>query len=250
MTATPMRLLSSVAIFVVVAMLPQPGHADSAPVIEVGKFSSATEGTGLPNGWRPLTFSKIPRHTRYEMVKDNDSTVVRATSEAAASGLVHEVKVDLKDYPILQWRWKVDRIIRNSDVHTKQGDDYAARIYVTFEYDPHAVSFAKKVKYKLGQLLFGEIPIAAINYVWENRATKGTIVPSPYTDFSRMIVLENAETPVGQWGMEERNVYEDYQKAFGEKPPRVNSIAVMTDTDNTGETAVAYYGDIAFKRAP
>ncbi|MEW6324752.1 MAG: DUF3047 domain-containing protein, partial [Nitrospirota bacterium] len=217
-----MHRLASIAVFVLLAMTPRPGHADSASVIEVGTFSSAPEGAEPPNGWRPLTFPKIPRHTRYELIKEGDAAVVRAVSEAAASGLVHEVRVDLKDYPILQWRWKVEQVNRKSDVHTKQGDDYAARIYVTFEYDPDAVSLAGKAKYRLGRLLFGEIPIAAINYVWENSTPKNTIVPSPYTDFSRMIVIENAGSPAGQWIMEERNVYEDYKRAFGEEPPPVN----------------------------
>ena len=47
---------------------------------------------------------------------------------------------------------------------------------------------------------------------------------------------------------EERNVYDDYKRAFGEEPPIVNGVAIMTDTDDTGETATAYYGDIVFTR--
>ena len=240
-------MFSSVAITIVLAMMPQPGHADSAPGIEVGRFSSASEGIALPSGWRPLTFPKIPRHTRYELVKDGDTTVVQATSEAAASGLVHKVGIDLKEYPILQWRWKVLNVIAKGDVRSKSGDDYAARIYITFEYDPDKVDFSTKMKYKIGRLVFGEIPIAAINYIWENKIPQGTIVESAYTDRSKMIVVESGRDHVGQWIEEERNVYEDYKKAFGGEPPLVNGVAIMTDTDNTGETAVAYYGDIVFK---
>lgn len=242
-------LLTSVAIFVVLALMPLPGHADSASVIEVGKFSSAQEGTVLPNGWKPLTFPKIPRHTRYEVIKEGETTVVRAISEAAASGLVNAVRVDLREYPILQWRWKVLNVISKGDVRTRQGDDYAARIYITFEYNPDKADFSTKMKYKMGRLLFGDIPIAAINYIWENKTPRGTIVDSAYTDRSKMIVVENGADQVGQWIEEQRNVYDDYKKAFGEEPPVVNGVAIMTDTDNTGETAIAYYGDIAFKRA-
>jgi len=56
------------------------------------------------------------------------------------------------------------------------------------------------------------------------------------------------EARLNQWGNEERNVYEDYKKAFGEEPPMISGIAIMTDTDNTGESATAYYGDIVFKK--
>lgn len=39
---------------------------------------------------------------------------------------------------------------------------------------------------------------------------------------------------------------EDYRQAFGEDPPKVGAVAIMTDTDNTGEQAVAWYGAIRF----
>jgi len=56
------------------------------------------------------------------------------------------------------------------------------------------------------------------------------------------------EARLNQWLNEERNVYEDYKKAFGEESPMISGIAIMTDTDNTGESATAYYGDILFKK--
>jgi hypothetical protein len=76
----------------------------------------------------------------------------------------------------------------------------------------------------------------------------GTIVPNPYTDRVKMIVVESGEAKLHQWVNEERNIYEDYKKAFGEEPPMISGVAIMTDTDNTGETAIAYYGDILFKK--
>lgn len=230
-------------------IIPWLSHADSGTVLKVAQFSAAPEGTAVPSGWKPLTFSKIPRHTRYTVVREGDATVVKATSEAAASGLTHEVKIDLKEYPILRWRWKVNNVITKSDVHTKEGDDYAARIYITFEYDPDKVGFLKKAKYKAGRLLLGDIPIAAINYIWESKVPKGTIVDNAYTDFVKMIVVESGNREVGRWKDEERNVYEDYKNAFGDEPPRVNGVAIMTDADNTGESVTAYYGDIAFMKA-
>jgi len=61
--------------------------------------------------------------------------------------------------------------------------------------------------------------------------------------------VESGRVLINQWVNEERNVYEDYRKAFGEEPPMVSGVAIMTDTDNTGESAIAYYGDIVFKKA-
>ena len=90
--------------------------------------------------------------------------------------------------------------------------------------------------------------LGAINYIWESKAPVGTIVPNPYTDRVKMFVVETGSAKVNQWANEERNVYEDYKKAFGEEPPMISGVAIMTDTDNTGESAIAYYGDIIFKK--
>ncbi len=64
-----------------------------------------------------------------------------------------------------------------------------------------------------------------------------------------MIVVESGPQKVGMWVVEERNIYEDYKRAFGEEPPTINGVAIMTDTDNTKEQATAYYGDIVFQRS-
>ncbi|MGE0642841.1 MAG: DUF3047 domain-containing protein [Nitrospira sp.] len=220
--------------------------AQGGPVLEVGKFSSSEPGLSLPEGWKPLTFKKIPKLTTYEVVKEGERVVVKATSEASASGLTKEVRIDPKEFPVVRWTWKVENLLKKSDATRKDGDDYPARLYITFEYDPDRVSFGKKLKYKAGQVLFGDIPIGAINYVWERQAPVGTIIDNAYTDFVKMVVVESGVQRLGMWVDEERNIYEDYKKAFGEEPPMINGVAIMSDTDNTKERAVAYYGDIVF----
>ncbi|TAL12397.1 MAG: DUF3047 domain-containing protein [Nitrospirae bacterium] len=227
------------------------GHADSPAVLEVGKFSAASEGHALPDGWKPLTFKKIDKQTVYSVVKDGETTAVKAVSEASASGLTRAIKIDLKEYPILQWRWKVANVLKKGDVTRKEGDDYPARIYITFEYDPKKAGFFEKAKYEAVKAWYGRYPPSgAINYIWESTAPKGTVAPNPFTGQVQMIVVESGAAGLNQWVSEERNVYEDYKKAFGEEPPMISGVAIMTDTDNTGEAATAYYGDIVFRKAP
>jgi hypothetical protein len=223
--------------------------AQSESVLEVGKFSASQVGQAIPDGWKPLTFKKIPKHTSYEMVKDGGVTIVKAVSEASASGLIKPVSIDPKAFPIVRWRWKIDNVLQRSNVAIKEGDDFPARLYITFEYDPDRVSFGKKLKFKAGQALFGDIPIAALNYIWESKTPVGTIVDNAYTDFAKMVVVESGAQKVGLWIDEERNIYEDYMKAFGEEPPMINGVAIMSDTDNTKEQATAYYGDIVFQKS-
>lgn len=244
------RLAGVILVWAVVLFcaVPYVGQAENAPVLEVGKFSAAAEGGALPDGWKPLTFKKVAKQTLYQLVRDGETLVVKATSEASASGLIKEVRIDPREYPIVRWRWRVDNLLKNSDVSRKDGDDYPARLYITFEYDPDKVSFSRKLKYKAGQAIFGDIPIGALNYIWETKTPVGTIVENAYTDFAQMIVVESGPQKIGTWVDEERNIYEDYKKAFGEEPPLINGVAIMSDTDNTKERVTAYYGDITFTK--
>jgi hypothetical protein len=140
-------------------------------------------GAALPEGWKPVPFKKIKRHTEYSLVRDEGNTVVKAVSNASASGLVREIRINPKEYPIVQWHWKVTNVLKKGGVHKKEGDDYPARIYITFEYDPGKLGFFEKAKYKAAKMLYGQNPpLAAINYIWESKAPVDTVVPNPFAD--------------------------------------------------------------------
>lgn len=246
MPRIPKRILCALVGLLILVL---SGNALCLDIIEAGRFSAATVDQGLPDGWKPLTFKKIEKHTTYTLVKDDDTVVVKAVSEASASGLTREIKINPREYPIVEWRWKIMNILKKGDVQRKEGDDYPARIYIAFEYEPDKLGFFKKAEFLIARLLYGEnLPLAAINYIWESKAPIGTMVPNPYTDRVMMFVVESSSAKLNQWVNEERNVYEDYKKAFGEEPPMISGVAIMTDTDNTGESATAYYGDIFFKK--
>lgn len=225
-------------------------QAESPSTLRVGAFSRAQAGGPYPDSWEPLTFHKIDEHTEYSLVEDDGTVVVKAVSRGSSSGLTREVNIDPKQYPIVEWRWKIENVLQKGDVTTKQGDDYPARLYITFAYDESKIDFLDQAQYELAKLLHGKYPpTGAITYIWESRSPVGTIVPNPYTDRVKMIVIESGADKAGQWVDESRNVYEDYRKAFGDDPPPISGVAVMTDTDNTQESAVAWYGDITFKKA-
>ena len=224
--------------------------AQSPVTLEVGKFSAAKAGGAFPDSWQPLTFEKIAKHTEYSLVNDNGTVAVKAVSRGSASGLVRAVDIDPIRYPVIEWRWKVENILKKGDVTRKDGDDYPARLYVTFKYDSSKVGFFERAKYEAIRMARGEYPpMGAITYIWESKSPVGTIVPNPYTEQVKMIVLQSGEEKVGRWVNESRNLVEDYRKAFGGNPPRISGVAVMTDTDNTRESAIAYFGDIVL-RAP
>ena len=212
------------------------------------RFSDMIPGEAV-TGWQPMTFEKIPVHTRYRLVADHGRTVLRADSQASASGLVNAVDIDPKAYPVLSWRWKVNRILDKGDVTKKSGDDYAARIYITFAEAPENRSLLERAKLAAIRMVYGQTPpSAALTYAWGNRVPVGSMYPNPYTSRVQMIAVDSGPAHVNQWRSVRRNIVEDFERAFGREPPRISGIAVMTDSDNTGESATAWYGDICFSR--
>jgi hypothetical protein len=233
-------LLMAAAIPVVVC------GSDKADILE--RFSKMDPGA-VVTGWTPMTFDKIEAHTRYTLVDDGGRTVLQADSQASASGLVRKVDADPKNYPMLAWEWKVNRVIAKGDVTRKSGDDYPARIYVTFAEDPEDLSFFQRTRLAAVRMVYGKTPPSAVlAYVWGNRAPVGTIHPNPYTDRVQMIVVESGPVHLNRWRMYRRNIVEDFRRAFAKDPPRLSGVAVMTDTDNTGESATAWYGDIVLSK--
>jgi hypothetical protein len=213
----------------------------------ISAFSQGTPGGALPAGWTPLVFRNIAEHTRYTLVRDAEAgVVVKAEAKRSASGLTHALDLPAADRPMLTWRWKAANLIAAGDVRRKEGDDYPARIYVSFRYSPERLTVFERTKYAAARIFYGEYPPhAGLNYIWDARAPAGTIVPNPYTDRVRMVVVESGTENLGRWLAYERDIVADYRQAFGEEPPPISGVAVMTDADNTGEEVVAYYGDIA-----
>ena len=219
--------------------------------IPIGSFSSVQGDTPLVDGWKELTFGKKVQPTAYELINMEGTQVIRAQSSNTASGLVKEVRIEPESYPFLEWSWMVNNVLENGDVTQKAGDDFAARIYVTFEYSAKDLPLGERIKYNALKLLgYDEIPLRALNYIWSNKAPAGTITPNAYTGWVQMVAVRDREDAFNTWHKEKRNVVEDYIEAFGEAPGAITGIAIMTDTDNTGESAMAYFGDIQLHQAP
>ncbi len=215
--------------------------------IAVGLFSALKPGAPLPDTWKPLGVSGAKILTQYTLVDDGGVTVLRADAKASASGVMRAMRVDPAVTPMLKWRWKVTNILQTSDMRTKEGDDYPARVYVMFDYPLEKLPFAERTKIRLARAMHDpHIPTATLCYVWDGKAPAGAMVESSYTSRVRMVVVESGAERVNRWLDVQRNVAADFKAAFGEEAPPVTAIAIATDTDNTGESATAYYGDIYF----
>jgi hypothetical protein len=237
----------AVATLLVIATRP-PVRAESPPLVSLD-FRPANDAAAPPLGWEPLTFRRVARPTRYTLQRDADRWVLRAESEAGASGLYRPVVLDPAVYRVLTWRWRIDNLVRGSDPRHRAGDDYPARVYVAFRIDPARATLRERAQYGAYRLIYGRYPPrVALNYVWTTAVPEGTVLDSAYTDRAKIIVVRSGPDQVGRWVTETRDVYEDYRRVVGGAPPLIEGVALMTDTDDTGERAVAYYADIAFAR--
>ena len=241
---------SAISLFLVlfIAHTTVEGQFQEQIVIPVDDYEQANPDSIQ---WEPLELN-ADRRTSYTLVSLEDSSkAIKAQSNNAASGLIYRVDIDPEEYPIIEWKWKVEGILENGDATSKKGDDYAARLYITFEYDKSRLGLTDRIKYwAIKTFTSYEIPLRSVNYVWGNKASRGTVVPNPYTDWVQMYVCRSGSEKTGRWIQESKNVYKNFQQAFNEQPGKITGIAIMTDTYNTGETATGYYGDIVFKKRP
>ena len=198
-----------------------------------GSLSSAAENdvlvgdflAGSLTDWQEKSFKG---KTRYELVDSDVGKVLKADSRASASGLFREIKIDLVKTPCMTWSWKVDGVLEGLDETTKGGDDYPARVYVVFS----------------DGLFFWQT--RALNYVWSSGQEAGAEWPNAYTDNSINVAVQSGSDLVGQWVAQSRNIREDYKRFVGGDITQADAVAIMTDTDDSGRSATAYYGQVRF----
>jgi hypothetical protein len=217
----------------------------------VAPFSAAKPGTALSSGWEVLSLGSTKTPTEFKFVDDGGTVVVKAHAEAAASGLNHRVKFDIKSAPIIQFRWKVASLIEGADNKIASKEDSPVRIVLGFDGDKSKLTLGEKTKSLLARSATGkELPYAQLIYVWANKYPVGTVIANPHTKRVQMVVAVSGAAEVGKWVTLSRNVVDDFKLAFGEEPGPMTDVGIMTDTDNTGATVDAWYGDIRFLATP
>ena len=171
---------------------------------------------------------KFSGETSYEIVNIDNKQAIKAIADKSASGLVRKMKVDLSKTPYMNWTWKIDSVLSDVDETQKSGDDYAARVYVVIS----------------GGLFFWRT--RAISYAWASKQPKNSHWPNAFTKNATMVAVQSGPELVGQWVTEKRNILEDIENFLDIDKTQIDAIAIMTDTDNSKQSATAYYGDIYF----
>lgn len=216
----------------------------AAAEVWVGRFPASG---ALPAPWQVEQLNPNIAPTTYRLREWDGVPAVEAHAQQSMALLARPLDIDLARTPVLCWRWRVDAALKNADMTQKSGDDYAARVYLSFTVPPDTLGFGTRLALGLARALRGEqVPDAALNYVWDNRQPVGTWQANTYTERARMLVLRSGNGAAGRWVMERRDVSADFQQAFGHAPQRLTGLAVASDTDNTGEEARAGFAEFRF----
>jgi hypothetical protein len=206
---------------------------------------SANPAGGLPSRWAPLIIHRAKKQTHYQLVNEHDQTILHARAAAASSGLMQHVAIDPQAQPWLNWQWRIGSMIETADNSQRDAEDSPVRIVLGFDGDKDSLPFTDQILFETAKVMTGhDFPYATLMYVWENKAPVGTVIASTRSGRIKMVVAASGADGIGQWHDFTRNIVADFEKAFGEKPGRLIGIGVLTDTDNTGETVEAWYGDI------
>jgi len=184
----------------------------------VEDFSAFQPGS-FPEGWK----SRGGEGSDVYRVRSNGETYLEARAKDTAVTIAKQFEYDLKKYPFLLWQWRVLELPEGGDERYKKTGDSAAALYVIFE---------------------GRLRPDNIKYVWSPSLPIGTTTESPYSSKTKIVVLRNQDSPVGEWVSESVNVYADYKRLFDREPKSVQAIGLMSDSDSTHSTAVAHYKGI------
>jgi hypothetical protein len=196
-------------------------HADDSMVI--ADFSAGADAKGVPKGWQ---LKEKSGKADFAVVKDGDLHALHLKSADTSFSIQKEVKIDVRQYPVVAWKWKVTKLPSGGDFRKSRTDDQAAQLFLGFS----------KTK--------------AIVYIWDTSAPQGLMEDAPSPPFMtiKAVVVRSGAADTGKWIAETRNVHEDYKKLFGEEPPAVAGVRLQINSQHTETSAESYFADVVFKK--
>jgi hypothetical protein len=175
-----------------------------------------------PEGWVHRRFWTRPPMQMSFAEKDGVPALRLATS-SSASMLFRHVDVDLQDYPMLAWRWYVERPLHSeSDERTREGDDHPARLFLAF------------------QTTAGES--RRMEIIWGNKLRAGDYkVIGSFPHY----VANGGDDNVGHWISETVDLRPIYRHIWPDAAPaHLVDLALFCDSDETHGETVAYFADV------
>lgn len=203
-----------------------PAAKAEPPAVAVGRFSS-----GDLAGWTETAF--VGR-TRYDVVPLGGAgpLALRAEAQASASGYCRDIEIDLRRTPVVAWSWQMDRGPAGLDERRKSGDDHPLRLYFV---------------HRAG--LFGSAS-RAIAYVWSLGEPAGTAWANPFAREVMQLAVDSGTAAAGSMQHHARDLRADFRALSGIDVDRIDTVCLMTDSDQSGADSKGWYGDISFRDKP
>ena len=207
-----------------------PLSAADPATVPVEDWSKQPDGkTGIPDAWKGQTWGS-PKY-EFRIVTQSGRKGLHLKSNNDSSTISKEIKVDVKNHPILTWSWQAVILPKGGDARKSATDDQAAQLYVTFP------RFPQQVRSRV------------ISYIWDTTAPAGAVFKSEKTGLVTYVVVRSGPADLGKWLTESRNVLEDYQKIYGEAPgEEVGAVSISIDSNDTRSTAESYFGELLFRK--
>ena len=223
------------------AAVPEAPATPAAPakkdIVLVAGFDSPQMQNGAPAGWL-LDRRKGTPSLKLEKGADTYYLHMQSNNESSF-GIKGETKVDIKEYPYLNWKWKVTWLPDRGDVRKADKDDQAIQLYVAFT----PTGFPEVLN----------TPV--LGYIWDNEAPKGWTGRSAQVGGGKLryVVMRNNTDQLGTWYAEKTNIYEDFQTLLKDvtpsDPPGItHGVQFHINSQNTNSAAESYIYDVYFSK--
>jgi hypothetical protein len=202
--------------------------ADAVLIADWSKYP--VNKRGIPDGWKGGSWGSPKYNFAIEDVNGQKVLHMQSDGDSSTISLDIKGKINLKETPILEWRWRVTKLPTGADARKSATDDEAGQIYVAWPRFPEAVRSR------------------IIGYIWDTTAPVGSIFKSEKTGTVHYVVVESGPSKLGQWIAEHRNVAEDFKKIYGDDPDNPGAVSISIDSDDTSSKAEAFFGPILFRK--
>ncbi len=195
----------------------------AADRVVIADFSQGVDDQGVPKGWK---LKEKSGKADFSLAREGDIHALHLRSADTSFSIQKQVSLDLQHHPLMSWKWKVTKLPAGGDFRKTKTDDQAAQLFLAFS----------KTK--------------AIVYIWDTTAPQGMMEDAPAPPFMsiKAVVVRSGAEKTGAWIHETRNVYDDYQKLFGEAPPPVSGVRLQINSQHTGTSAESYFADVELKK--
>lgn len=209
--------------------------------------ATSTPTPPTADGWQALALPGKAL-TRYSWTEKDGRPALEANSERSASIWRRRLDPALTTVSEVHFSWWVQHLIPGANVSEVDHEDAVARVIFGFGGDIDSLPMRTRMKFELAQALTGEAPpYATLMYVWDSKLPVGTVVINPRSDRIRKIVVDSGPAELRRWRDHRRDLAADFRLAFGEAPGPLQSMAVMTDSDNNRGSARTWYGPVELK---